>query len=105
MLMVTLGLAGSGYRSTRNPFGKSYSATPPSEAFFSTPGGKVWHRAELANRTAAAMASLDMMLFLIAQSGRPALNRRRSGELSSGPPMLRVWRSDYKGAADRKDGR
>src|SRR3974377_2250479 len=46
MLIVTLGLAGSGNRRTRSPLGESYSVTPPSEAFFSTLGGGVWHRTE-----------------------------------------------------------
>src|ERR1700693_2139359 len=42
MLTVTLGLEGSGKRSTRNPFGYEYSVIPPRVEFFSTPRGSVW---------------------------------------------------------------
>src|SRR5580704_16512854 len=41
MLTVSLGLEGSGKRSTRNPFGYEYSVIPPKVDCFSTPRGSV----------------------------------------------------------------
>src|ERR1700685_4617523 len=51
MLTVTLGLEGSGKRSTRNPFGYEYSVIPPKVDSFSTPRGSVWENAGSASAT------------------------------------------------------
>src|SRR5580658_7861767 len=66
MLMVTFGLAASGYSNTFNPLGKSYSVTPPREAFFWTPVGSVWHSATPAGMTKQRKsAEVRLMMFSV----------------------------------------